>query len=103
MKSYEDRVYEVIATVSESLAKARPEDPLSHIRKVMTDGPAMRTHNWRRGEDKRVAEYMVQVRPTILSITAQLLHLRPSNIKKFIIEFVDTKIQLARTMNDWDL
>lgn len=65
---------------------------------------------------------MVEVRPTILSITAQvscrdpslgtnqqppfavqLLHLRPSNIKKFVIEFVDTKIQLAKTRDDWDL
>ena len=36
-------------------------------------------------------------------IDAQLLHLRPSNIKKFVIEFVDTKIELAKTRDDWDL
>merc|ERR1719231_2193060 len=103
MKSYEDRVYEVVATVCESLAKTRPQEPLGHIRKVMTDGPALRKHNWRRGEANRAAEYMIQLRPTIESMTAQLLHERPSNMKKFIIDFVDHRLQLARTANDWDL
>jgi len=69
MKSYEDRVYEIIATMSESLAKVinycqyrrhlpavsdsllmslfqtRPNEPLAQIRKVMIEGPGNRKPN----------------------------------------------------------
>eukprot|EP00658_Telonema_sp_P-2_P084079 TRINITY_DN923_c0_g1_i4.p3 TRINITY_DN923_c0_g1~~TRINITY_DN923_c0_g1_i4.p3 ORF type:complete len:105 (-),score=13.97 TRINITY_DN923_c0_g1_i4:563-877(-) len=98
-KSYDERVEDMVFSICESLVKTRPEDPLLHMRRFVASftGRDPAREKGGRGEASRVAEYLVDIRPCISAITAQLLEYRPTDMRGFILEYLDDKMALMQT------